>query len=203
MPDIIEEAKRWMKERFAGDRTGHDFEHIMRVYHAAKELAEQEGGNPLIIELAALFHDYPDEKLARDPSLAKKELRDWLTKASLDDATIQKIMRAIDSVSYKKGKNPILAETIEEKIVQDADRLDALGAIGIIRAFTYGGSKARPPLDYHLENPETTVAHFYDKLLLLKDKMHTKTAIKSAEKRHDYMLKFLLELEAEKVIKIK
>ncbi len=201
--NIIEEAKFWMQEKFEADHTGHDFEHIMRVYETAKHLQQKEGGDTLIIELAALFHDYPDEKLTTNPTLAKAELSDWMKKSGLDPDTVKKIIRAVESVSYKQGKNSILAETLEEKIVQDADRLDALGAIGIIRAFTYGGAKSRPPLDYHLENQNTTLAHFFDKLLLLKDKMHTKTAIKSAEKRHTYMLKFLLELQNEKVIEIK
>ncbi|WP_088810984.1 MULTISPECIES: HD domain-containing protein [unclassified Listeria] len=201
--NIIEAAKHWMQEKFESDRTGHDFEHIMRVFRTAKHLQKKEGGDTLIIELAALFHDYPDEKLTTDPALAKAELSDWMKKSGLDPDTIKKIMRAVESVSYKQGENPVLAETLEEKIVQDADRLDALGAIGIIRAFTYGGAKARQALDYHLENPNTTLAHFFDKLLLLKDKMHTKTAIKAAEKRHSYMLKFLSELQDEKVIKNK
>ncbi|EUJ33403.1 HD domain-containing protein [Listeria floridensis FSL S10-1187] len=201
MDSVIKKAEKWMRIRFSEDKTGHDFEHLARVARTAAKLQATEGGNALVIQLAALFHDYPDEKLVSNTNLAKEELIKWMEGEKLSPNVINDIMRAINAVSYRGGSNPIQAISIEEKIVQDADRLDALGAIGIIRAFTYGASKKQAPLDYACENAESTLQHFDDKLFKLKNLMNTKSALAMAKDRHEYMQLFIEQLKKEDVIK--
>ncbi|WP_439444055.1 HD domain-containing protein [Listeria aquatica] len=201
MNSIIAKAEAWMEEVFSSENTGHDFEHLKRVVETATRIQATEGGDLFFIQLAALFHDYPDEKLTHDTNQAKGELRKWMEDEKLEEPFIQKILRAVDAVSYKDGKNKIQAQSIEEKIIQDADRLDAMRAIGIVRAFTYGASQKRQPLDYLKVNSDTTLQHFDDKLLHLKKLMQTETGRKLAEKRHDFMLLFIEELKNEQAIK--
>ncbi|WP_167630612.1 HD domain-containing protein [Listeria valentina] len=201
MNRIIAKAETWMQEVFCSEKTGHDFEHLKRVVETATKIQSTEGGDLFFIQLAALFHDYPDEKLTKDVSRARGELKSWMENENLEENFVRGILRAIDAVSYRNGENKIQAQSIEEKIIQDADRLDAMGAIGIIRAFTYGASKNRQPLDYLKTNPNSTLQHFDDKLLRLKVLMQTETGKKLAEERHSFMLLFIEELKKEQAIK--
>lgn len=194
---IIKEAIEIVKERFETDTTGHDFNHMMRTFSNARYLQEKEGGDLFIILVAALFHDLPDHKLTSNPEAEYARIRNWLEEKGVAKTDIDHILHCIRSVSYRGGKNPYQPQTIEAKIVQDADRLDALGAIGIARAFAYGGSKNRKMYDLEEENAPTTVQHFYDKLLLLKDLMQTETGRKIAEERTEFMQTFLKQLKKE------
>ena len=181
----IDAAKRYVKAQFSGNSGGHDVEHTMRVYRNAKMLAEKERkGDQTVIKLAALLHDVDDPKLFKTKNNANA--RTFLATIGITCALADQICETINAVSFSqnKGKRP---ETIEAMIVQDADRLDAMGAIGIARTFAYGGEHGRPLTD--------SVKHFYDKLLLLKDLMNTETGKKIAERRHKYLLGFLKELE--------
>ncbi|EAC5509207.1 HD domain-containing protein [Listeria monocytogenes] len=194
--EIIIAAQQWMQSHFEKEATGHDWEHIKRVWHLSKQIQAVEGGDKFTIELAALFHDYNDSKLTEDPLQATEIITTWLREKEIPKEVISKIIRIIQAVSFKNGKNPIHASTIEEKIVQDADRLDAIGAIGIARTFTYGGAHNRKIANQnHPEN--TTLQHFYDKLLLIQDQLKTTTAQEIAVEKQKIMQDFIHALEKE------
>ncbi|EKZ0826943.1 HD domain-containing protein [Listeria monocytogenes] len=194
--EIIIAAQQWMQSHFEKEVTGHDWEHIKRVWHLSKQIQAVEGGDKFTIELAALFHDYNDSKLTEDPLQATEIITTWLREKEIPKEVISKIIRIIQAVSFKNGKNPIYASTIEEKIVQDADRLDAIGAIGIARTFTYGGSHNREIANQnHPEN--TTLQHFYDKLLLIQEQLKTTTAQEIAVEKQKVMQDFIHALEEE------
>ncbi|EAH4324234.1 HD domain-containing protein [Listeria monocytogenes] len=194
--EIITAAQQWMQSHFEKEATGHDWEHIKRVWHLSKQIQAVEGGDKFTIELAALFHDYNDSKLTEDPLQATEIITTWLREKEIPKEVISKIIRIIQAVSFKNGKNPIHASTIEEKIVQDADRLDAIGAIGIARTFTYGGSHNREIANQnHPEN--TTLQHFYDKLLLIQEQLKTTTAQEIAVEKQKIMQDFIHALEKE------
>ncbi|EBF5198593.1 HD domain-containing protein [Listeria monocytogenes] len=194
--EIIIAAQQWMQSHFEKEATGHDWEHIKRVWHLSKQIQAVEGGDKFTIELAALFHDYNDSKLTEDPLQATEIITTWLREKEIPKEVINKIIRIIQAVSFKKGKNPIHASTIEEKIVQDADRLDAIGAIGIARTFTYGGAHNREIANQnHPEN--TTLQHFYDKLLLIQEQLKTTTAQEIAVEKQKIMQDFIHALEKE------
>ncbi|EAE2397208.1 HD domain-containing protein [Listeria monocytogenes] len=194
--EIIIAAQKWMQSHFEKEATGHDWEHIKRVWHLSKQIQAVEGGDKFTIELAALFHDYNDSKLTEDPLQATEIITTWLREKEIPKEVISKIIRIIQAVSFKNGKNPIHASTIEEKIVQDADRLDAIGAIGIARTFTYGGAHNRKIANQnHPEN--TTLQHFYDKLLLIQEQLKTTTAQEIAVEKQKIMQDFIHALEKE------
>ncbi|EAC3173029.1 HD domain-containing protein [Listeria monocytogenes] len=194
--EIIIAAQQWMQSHFEKEATGHDWEHIKRVWHLSKQIQAVEGGDKFTIELAALFHDYNDSKLTEDPLQATEIITTWLREKEIPKEVISKIIRIIQAVSFKNGKNPIHASTIEEKIVQDADRLDAIGAIGIARTFTYGGAHNREIANQkHPEN--TTLQHFYDKLLLIQEQLKTTTAQEIAVEKQKIMQDFIHALEKE------
>ncbi|EDO0827046.1 HD domain-containing protein [Listeria monocytogenes] len=194
--EIIIAAQQWMQSHFEKEATGHDWEHIKRVWHLSKQIQAVEGGDKFTIELAALFHDYNDSKLTEDPLQATEIITTWLREKEIPKEVISKIIRIIQAASFKNGKNPIHASTIEEKIVQDADRLDAIGAIGIARTFTYGGAHNRKIANQnHPEN--TTLQHFYDKLLLIQDQLKTTTAQEIAVEKQKIMQDFIHALEKE------
>ncbi|EAF0572633.1 HD domain-containing protein [Listeria monocytogenes] len=194
--EIIIAAQQWMQSHFEKEATGHDWEHIKRVWHLSKQIQAVEGGDKFTIELAALFHDYNDSKLTEDPLQATEIITTWLREKEIPKEVISKIIRIIQAVSFKNGKNPIHASTIEEKIVQDADRLDAIGAIGIARTFTYGGAHNRKIANQnHPEN--TTLQHFYDKLLLIQEQLKTTTAQEIAVEKQKIMQDFIHALEKE------
>lgn len=193
---ILEKAKAYIQKKFANEKTGHDWQHIDRVYKMAIYLQSKEGGNLMIVKIAALFHDFTDAKLNSDPSQAEQVMGDWFRSHGLTKDEIQNISSIIGNVSFSQGRSEQNKLSVESKIVQDADRLDAIGAIGIARCFTYGGAKGR--YVYNLENMEgTSIQHFYDKLLLIKDKIQTDTARPIAHTRHEMLVSFLNIIENE------
>ncbi|MBC2250263.1 HD domain-containing protein [Listeria sp. FSL L7-0123] len=194
--EIIQSAEKWMQSHFEKETTGHDWAHIQRVWHLSKQIQAKEGGDLFIIELAALFHDYNDSKLTNNPLQATQTMINWMETKDIPKTSINKIIRIIQSVSFKNGANPLQALTIEEKIVQDADRLDAIGAIGIARTFTYGGAHNRE-ITNHNHPEETTLQHFYDKLLLIQDQLKTKAAQELAIEKQQIMQDFIHALEKE------
>ncbi len=202
---IIQNTVAFVKDTLAGAEGGHDWYHIERVWNNCRYIQKKEGsGHFLTIELAALLHDISDAKFnGGDDEMGSRMASDFLIKQSLDEVEVEHIKRIIQHVSYKGGFSQDQISSIEFQIVQDADRLDAIGAIGIARAFNYGGFKNRPihnptlPLQeyqdskaYH-KSDAPTINHFYEKLLKLKGLMNTSTGKAMAEERHEYMLQFL------------
>lgn len=184
---VIDAAIEYVKVLFRDNAGGHDVSHTMRVYRNALKIAEQEPLCDLeIVSLGALLHDADDHKLFRTENNANA--RAFLTEQNIAPERIEMICRVINSVSFSKnrGRHP---DTLEGKIVQDADRLDALGAVGVARTFAYGGEHGR--------DLESSVAHFHEKLLLLKDEMNTETGRTLAEKRHEFLVAFLEEYARE------
>ncbi len=187
---IIERAIAFITELFGEDPGGHDADHSMRVYRNALLISENEPGcDKEIVLLAALLHDVDDRKLFHTENNANA--RRFLTDNDIPENRIDRICEAINAVSFSQNKS-LVPESLEGRIVQDADRLDALGAIGIARTFAYGGLHGRPLKE--------SVQHFYDKLILLKDTMNTETAKQLAESRHEFLLEFIGELEKENFI---
>ena len=203
--NIIENTISFVKATLAGAEGGHDWYHIERVWLTARYICEKEGsGDLLTIELAALLHDISDAKFnGGDDEKGSRMASEFLEKLGVAQEKLDHIQSIIKHVSYKGGFAQDQINTIEFQVVQDADRLDAIGAIGIARAFNYGGFKNRPihmpemPLQsygdskaYH-KSDAPTINHFYEKLLKLKDLMNTSTGKAMAEERHKYMLQFL------------
>lgn len=198
---ILKETKTFVKDKLYKEGSGHDWFHIKRVYNLATYICEKEGGNEFIIKMTALLHDIDDWKFSNN----SKTTEDFLKSLYIDEESIHKIMNIITTMSYKGGVVDSSQNNIEGKIVQDADRLDAMGAIGIARAFTYGGSKNRlmydpdiKPMDFqNLDEVKNlnnhTINHFYEKLLKLKDLINTDTAKQIAEERHRFMEIYLDE----------
>lgn len=186
--------RRYIANKFTNDVTGHDFFHMERVANMAKLLAISEKADTFICEMAGWVHDIGDHKLFDDPPQEMKKLNDFFHAIDLTDEQIKAINKAIQDVSFSGGhKSP---ETLEGKIVQDADRLDAIGAIGIARTFAYGGANHQL-IDHPSQKEGTSIQHFYDKLLLLKDKMNTDGARKIADKRHRILTHFLEQFHDE------
>jgi len=196
----------FVKSSSLGEVSGHDWWHIYRVYNMAVYLARKENADVFIVELAALLHDIDDWKFNAPGSCRAHE---WLTQCRLEKNKIRKIIDVIETVSYKGAGEPNKAATIEAQVVQDADRLDAIGAIGIARTFAYGGCYGReiynpycPPVlhenfEAYKKNQSHTINHFYEKLLLLKNMLNTATAKVLAVERHAFLEKFLAEFFAE------
>lgn len=177
----------YCQEIFGKDATGHDFFHLKRVAHIAGKIALHEGADEFICTAGAWLHDIGDHKLFSDPAQALVKMNNFLKEIHLTTEQITNIRLAIENISFSKGKVPT---TLEGKIIQDADRIDAIGAIGIARTFAYGGAKGQ--LIYHEEQKEgTSVQHFYDKILTLKDTLHTESAKRLAEKRHQFVKVYL------------
>ena len=200
----------FVKEKLERAEAGHDWFHIERVWKLSKKIAEKEGGNLEVIELSALLHDIADPKFHNgDETLALKISKDFLEEIHVNAELIEQVLFVIKNISFKNRAEAPENPPLELQIVQDADRLDAIGAIGIARTFNFGGFKNN--LMYHPEikpnlgmNKEeykksngTTINHFYEKLLLLKDLMNTETAKKIASERHNFMLQFLDEFYKE------
>ena len=185
--EIVKEATEYIRTLFQGNSDGHDFDHTIRVFHTAMEIADSEPDcDRQIVALAALLHDADDYKLFATEDNANA--RAFLNSQNVDEATAKKICTTINSVSFSKNRDKC-PESIEGKIVQDADRLDAIGAIGIARTFAYGGKHGR--------TLDSSIAHFHEKLLLLKAMMHTEKAKEMAESRHAFLESFLREWEKE------
>ena len=191
---MIEKAMEFAREIFSGDASGHDFDHTMRVYCMATRLAKEEGADMEIVQLAALLHDVDDHKLS--PETCENHLRavTFLRENGADGEKIRIITDIISQISFSANRIPT---TLEGKCVQDADRLDAMGAIGIARTFAYGGSRGRRMHDPQGVDKNATVQHFYDKLLLLKESMNTATARRLAEDRDRFMRSYLEQFYAE------
>ncbi|MFS0751620.1 HD domain-containing protein [Oceanobacillus sp. 1P07AA] len=183
----LEKITEYVKHKFSNDTTGHDYFHLERVVNNATKIAIEEEANLFITIAAAWLHDIADHKLTNNQENELNELSQFLHQLGLQHSQIEAIMTIINTTSYSKG---IIPSTIEGKIIQDADRLDALGAIGLARAFAYGGSNQRAIYD-PTKSSGSTIHHFYEKLLLLKDSMHTNTGRMIAIERHQYMQKFL------------
>lgn len=206
---LVDRVREQIKNDFSGEGTGHDWWHILRVVNNAMTIQNSEGGNHELIELAALLHDVGDHKFHDDPNAQEKLITKLLTDLDARDTMIKDVLRVVKQVSFKGGKENLHVDSIEAKVVQDADRLDALGAIGIARAFAYGGSKKR--MIYHPdESPKDfasfeeykndkghTINHFYEKLLKLKDMMQTEIGRKMAKERHEFMVNYLRQFYKE------
>jgi uncharacterized protein len=201
---IINKTKDYVKSKLDGEGTGHDFWHILRVYKTSIYIGEKENADLFVVELAALLHDIADWKFNEGSTdMGSKLSKEWLEGLGVEDCIIDKITKIIGTMSFKGGTTNANQETIEGKVVQDADRLDALGAIGIGRAFAYGGYKERElhnpniaPQKYnsfeeYKKSTGTTTNHFYEKLLLLKDLMNTETGKSMAKERHKFMEDYL------------
>lgn len=198
----IEQTKDFVRAELAGAEAGHDIEHIMRVYRNAKLIAKDEECNLFIVELAALLHDIADHKFhGGDTEVGAQKTGEWLSSINVEPSTIEAVQNIVRHISFKSGRANLIS-TIEGRVVQDADRLDAMGAIGVARAFSYGGDKRRPL--YSDNDSQNTINHFYEKLLLLKDLMNTEAGKKIAEPRHEflesYLEQFLLEWNGEPMI---
>lgn len=200
----IEKTAGMIRERFHGEGSGHDWWHVYRVWKMATRLTETEGGNLCVIQLGALLHDIADWKFHDgDETVGPRLAREWLVSIQVDEDVIRHVEEIVRDISFKGANVETPMRTLEGNIVQDADRLDAIGAIGIARTFAYGGHKGHPMYDpeigYTMHNSfedykvgkGTTINHFYEKLLLLKDRMNTETAKAIAERRHEYMEEFL------------
>jgi len=213
---IIKEVQSYIKKEFGGDSTGHDWWHIFRVWKMAKEIAKKEGGDLFVIELGALLHDIADWKFNDDEKAGSKKAKPLLEKLGVDQETVKHVCGIIDNVSFKGANVENGIKTLEGKVVQDADRLDAMGAIGLARAFAYGAKanrelynpKIKPMLNRSLKNYKkayfsTTINHFYEKLLLIKDRLNTKTAKKIAQPRHKFLENYLDEFFKEWNVEIR
>lgn len=201
---ILQDAISYITNVFEGESSGHDVYHTLRVYQNAKLLLQEEKeADSFLVLLGALLHDVDDYKLFKD-HVNYENARSFITAKDIDKETQEKIIHIIEQVSFK-GKDSVIPDTIEGRIVQDSDRLDALGAIGIARAFAYGGKNGRPLYDPNTDDKEaslpdettykerkgSTISHFYEKLLHLKDMMTTESGKRLALKRHQVMVDFL------------
>jgi uncharacterized protein len=210
MLSIIDQTAEFVKQALQHAEAGHDWWHIQRVWSNAKLIGQSEQADMLVVELAALLHDIADSKFHNgNEEIGPQVAGDFLKGIKVDESIIQHVQQIIRNMSFKSSFGNINFSSIELKIVQDADRLDAIGAIGIARAFTYGGYKNRemynpeikPALNMSKEEYKNsaapTINHFYEKLLLLKDKMNTVTGVQIAKERHGFMLAFLEQFNQE------
>ncbi len=208
--EIIEATKTFVQQQLENAEGGHDWFHILRVYNNAKLISKNENVDPFIVALGALLHDIADSKFhsgneAIGPEIARK----FLFEHDVDSSVIEHVIRILENISFKGGNEAQKFRSPELDVIQDADRLDAIGAIGIARCFNYGGYKNRTIFDpdilpnmnmtkeeYKASN-SPTINHFYEKLLLLKDKMNTKTGRHIATARHGFMEQYLEQFYAE------
>lgn len=200
---IIEKSTDFVKKSMLNSESGHNWFHVYRVWILSKQIAESLKANMLIVELGALFHDIADPKFHNgDREIAPRITREFLSSLSIDKEIIEHVIQIVNNVSFSKtkgGKGDF--NSLELDIVQDADRLEAIGAIGIARAFHYGGYKNNeiynPNICPNSHGMPTTINHFYEKLFLLKDLMNTEIAREIAIHRHQYMENFLNEFYKE------
>lgn len=199
-----------VKQQLQNAEGGHDWFHIERVWRNAKFIAQKENADLFVVELASLLHDIADSKFNNgDEEIGPRKAKEILMTNNIASNTIEHVIAIIENISFKGGNTPRTFDSIELQIVQDADRLDAIGAIGIARAFNYGGFKNRliydPTIQPDLKQTKEayknstapTINHFYEKLLLLKDRMNTSTGIQLAEKRHQFMESYLEQFYSE------
>ncbi|MWN90394.1 HD domain-containing protein [Gilliamella sp. Pra-s65] len=207
--NVIQSIRGFVKQKLANDFTGHDIAHIERVVRLAEQILQHEPkANRFIVIVSAYLHDVIDDKVVDDVNQAITELRQYLISLALTDNEIELVFAIIENMSYRKNLSNKKTLSLEGQIVQDADRLDALGAIGIGRTFYYGGNKHNmmhdpsiPPRtsmnEQSYKQPNTVINHFYEKLFLLKDIMNTQTAKKMAEQRHHFLVQFVAQFEKE------
>lgn len=208
--DLINNTILFVKQKLENAEGGHDWFHIERVYKNALLIAKEENCNLQIVQLGALLHDIADSKFHDgDESVGPKVAKAFLESQNISDDTIDAVINIIENISFKGGNFEKEINSIELDIVQDADRLDAIGAIGIARTFNYGGFKNRTLYDPEItpnltmskeeykNSQAPTINHFYEKLLLLKDKMNTETGKQIAQQRHHFMESFLAQFYAE------
>ena len=205
---VLASGTAYVRDALGHDSSGHDWWHIDRVTRMARIIADHEKADPYVCQLAALLHDLADAKIAGDEETGQRNVRTWLESQHVEPEAVAKVMEIITTMSFAGGNRPPM-RTLEGRVVQDADRLDAIGAIGVARAFAYGGSRGRllydpaespqsyaDPSAYHASTA-STIMHFHEKLLLLKDQMNTAYARALADSRHRYMLTFLDEFAHE------
>ena len=208
--NILSKTEEFVKSQLADAEGGHDWWHIYRVWKLSKKIAEKEDVNLFVVELAALLHDIADPKFHDgDEEIGPRLAKEFLMEQEVESAIIDHVIGVIINMSFKNSLGTVNFSSPEMDVVQDADRLDAIGAIGIARAFNFGGFKNRTLYDPEIK-PELnmskerykkslspTINHFYEKLLLLKEKMNTSTGRQMAEKRHEFMETFLEEFYSE------
>lgn len=202
--DLLLRTEAFVRGRMEGEGSGHDWWHVDRVRRMALRLARDEGADPYVTELAALLHDVADHKFhGGDETAGPRAAREWLEQAGAGAETIAHVCEIIARLSYRGAGVPTPMHTAEGRVVQDADRLDAIGAIGVARTFAYGGSRGRPlhdpdaapelhaSFDRYKASTAPTINHFHEKLLLLRDRLNTDSARRIAEGRHAFMEQFL------------
>lgn len=207
---IIDKTIEFVKQTLIDAEGGHDWWHIYRVWKTARRIAKKEDVDLFIVELGALLHDIADSKFHNgDESIGPRKARTFLESLQVDEEVIVHVENIISNISFKGGKEAQKFTSLELDVIQDADRMDAIGAIGIARTFNYGGHKNReiynpeiaPNLNMTKEEYKNstapTINHFYEKLLLLKDRMNTKAGKAMAEKRHTFMEQYLEEFYGE------
>jgi uncharacterized protein len=207
---LVERITEIVKKSFEGEGTGHDWYHIDRVRKVALKLAELEGADMEVVGLAALLHDIADHKFHdNDLSVGPAKARELIIEYGGSPELADRVSQIISETSYKGAGVETPVTSIESAVVQDADRLDAIGAIGIARTFAYGGSRNQPIYDPEIQpvlhsdfeayakTRTSTINHFYEKLLLLKDRMNTESGKKMAADRHDFMQSFLDQFHGE------
>ena len=203
--EIIKKTEKFIKNKLYGEGSGHDWWHTYRVWQIVKKIGKEEGVDLFVVQLAALLHDVADWKFqdGGDDSVGAIIAKEWLEKFNVNPKTISHICKIIVEISFKGAGVKDKVSSIEGKVVQDADRLDAIGAIGIARCFAYGGSKKRQIYDptvklkihksfkQYKKGDSPSINHFYEKLLSLKDRMNTKTGKRIAERKHKFMEQYL------------
>jgi uncharacterized protein len=202
--EILQKTQEFVKQTLEGEGTGHDWWHIYRVWKNALHIGKNEEVDLFVVQLGALLHDIADYKFHDgDDSIGPKVAREWLESQNVEEQIISHVCEIIKSTSFKGSGVDSSAKTKEAMVVQDADRLDAMGAIGVARTFAYGGHKNREiynpnikpekhtSFEHYKNNTSPTINHFYEKLLLLKGRMHTETAKIIAIERHQFMEQFL------------
>lgn len=203
---IIEKTAEYVRKKLGGEGSGHDWWHVYRVWKNAVHICKKEKADLFVVEIAALLHDIADWKFhGGDDSAGSRIAREWLEKIKVEEDVISHVCDIIKNVSFKGAGVKTKMKTKEGMIVQDADRLDGIGAMGISRAFAYGGHKGREihnpnimpnihkTFEEYKNSVGTSINHFYEKLFFLKDRMNTETAKKMAEHRHKFMEQFLDE----------
>lgn len=205
--DVVRNTSEYVRAALGGEGSGHDWWHVRRVWKLAERICEEERADRFVVQLAALLHDISDYKLnGGDVTLGPKMAREWLEGQGVEETTIAHVCEIIGGMSFKGAGDKSRMRTPEGLVVQDADRLDAIGAIGIARAFAYGGFKGAAMYEPDEETilhrsfeeyrgrTASTVGHFYEKLLLLKGRMNTEAARRIAAERHEFMEMFLSQL---------
>ena len=207
---VLQHTVRFVKDTLSGAEGGHNWWHIFRVWQLAIQIARSEPADLFIVELGSLLHDIADPKFnGGDETVGPRKAREFLASLGVEEEVIAHVEKIVANISFKGVSHTQAFRSTELAVVQDADRLDAMGAIGIARAFNYGGYKGRELFNPHImpvvhrtkeeyiNSTSPTINHFYEKLLLLKDMMNTQTGRFMAEHRHKYMEQFLVEFQEE------